>query len=63
VWLAYQLFKSVAAVATITAVAALLTTKQQVGNRRGAETQYQNLKLQTWKKGEGKHHCKQQPTR
>jgi len=37
----------------------VLTTKQQVGNRRGAETQYKNLKLQTWKKGEEKHYLKQ----
>jgi hypothetical protein len=39
--------KSVAVVTTITAAAALLTTKQD-GNRRGAEAHYKNLKLRAW---------------
>jgi len=52
--------KSVAVVTTITAAAALLTTKQD-GNRRGAEAHYKNLKLRAWgkKKREKKHYLKQ----
>jgi len=48
----------VAVVTTITAAAVLLTTKQD-RNRRGAETQYMNLKLRAWKKGEEKHYLRQ----
>ena len=47
--LAYQLFKSLEVVAAIIAAAALVTTKQYVGNRCGAETQYKNFKKEKGK--------------
>jgi hypothetical protein len=44
VGLSYQLFKSVEVVTAIITAAILVTTKQFVGNRCGAEIQYKNFK-------------------